>query len=91
MKAIFRFEFGDAKQAKKICGEKHIIGGYYPVTMFSTATKEECVDKAKELIDIMAPGGGFIFFLDKAIYKLDDSVLEKVSAVADTVREYGKY
>lgn len=49
------------------------------------------MDKAKEILDIMAPGGGYIFGFDKMALTLGDINLENLAAVTDFVREYGKY
>ena len=56
-----------------------------------TATEKECVDKAKELIDILAPGGGFIFNTDKSLYSLAGPIADNLKAVIETVRTYGVY
>jgi len=88
---LLRFEQCTPEKAKAICGEKHIISGMYSIMNFSALSKEACVDEAKKLCDVLAPGGGFEFFLDKALYKLDDEILEKASAVFDFVREYTVY
>lgn len=85
-----RFEYGDPKLVKEKLGKKHIISGFYPVTLLKTGTKQQCIDKAKELLDILAPGGRYFFDFDKAPITLDSinvdnarAVLEYVAANAD--------
>lgn len=86
-----QFEYGDPKLVKKKVGKDHIISGLYPITMLQTATKQQCVDKAKELIDILAPGGGYVFNMDKGIYSLKGNAADNLKAVIETVRNYGVY
>lgn len=87
---LCRFEQGDPKLIKSKI-KSHIIQGLYPAAMFITNTKEECLDKAKELIDILAPGGSYEFMLDKNIYAVDDEILDKAAAVLEYVRNNTKY
>ncbi|MCB8816052.1 uroporphyrinogen decarboxylase/cobalamine-independent methonine synthase family protein [Desulfosporosinus shakirovi] len=90
---IMRFEYGDAKVIKEKLGQKHIISGLYPVTLLQTGTKQQCVDKAKELLDILAPGGRYWWQADKSIIHLEASgpVVENLKAVLDYVHENGTY
>ena len=39
--------------------------------MLKTGTVEQCVDKAKEILDILAPGGRYFFNFDKAPLTFD--------------------
>ncbi|MPN53400.1 hypothetical protein SDC9_201064 [bioreactor metagenome] len=51
----------------------------------------QALGKAKELIDILAPGGQYIFALDKNLLKARDINPENLKAVLNFVKEYGKY
>lgn len=84
-------EYGDAQQFKDRLGKKMILGGLYPITLLGTATKEKCVDKVKELLDIMAPGGNFTFIFDKFALNPSDINPENYVAVLEYVLEHGKY
>lgn len=86
-----QFEFGDPALAKEKVGKDHIISGFFPITMLQTATEKECVDKAKSLIDTLAPGGGYIFNTDKSLYSLAGPIADNLKAVIETVRTYGVY
>lgn len=83
----FIFEYGDAQKIKDTLGKKHIISGLYPLTYLKTATKQKCIDKAKEYIDILAPGGNYIFSFDKNPLSLNSINLENYIAVIDYVAE----
>ena len=83
-------EYGDPKKFKDKLGKKHVLAGFYPLTMFLTATKEQCIDKAKEILDIMAPGGNFYFLCDKSALTLNDINVENYVATMEYVREHSK-
>ncbi|MEF9919119.1 MAG: uroporphyrinogen decarboxylase family protein, partial [Eubacterium sp.] len=86
---IMRFEFGDAKIIKEKLGDRHIISGLYPLGLLKTGTKQECIDKAKEMIDILAPGGHYLFDFDKNIITTDSVNIENLKAVLETYRTCG--
>lgn len=81
----------DPKQIKEKLGDRHIIAGLYPIGLLKTESKEKCIDKAKELLDICAPGGGFIFDLDKDILSMSSANIDNLIAVQEYVREHGAY
>ncbi|MEY7999108.1 uroporphyrinogen decarboxylase family protein [Clostridium sp. Mt-5] len=85
------FEYGDIKKIKEKLGKKHIITGLYPMLTLLTHTKEECVDKAKEVIDILAPGGKYIFGMDKQPLSLSDVNMENFCAVTEYVHDHAAY
>ncbi|MEW9122623.1 MAG: uroporphyrinogen decarboxylase family protein [Thermotaleaceae bacterium] len=88
---VMMFEYGDPKMIKEKLGKKHILFGLFPVTMLKTHTKQQCIDKAKEMIDVMAPGGKYIFSLDKQPLTINDIKMENLCAVAEYVRDYAVY
>jgi len=88
---IMRFEYGDPKLVKEKLGKKHIITGFYPVSLLKTGTKQQCIDKAKELIDILAPGGRYFFDFDKAPITLDSVNVENARAVLEYVAANANY
>jgi hypothetical protein len=90
---IMRFEYGDPKLVKEKLGKKHIISGFYPITLLQTGTKQQCVDKAKELMDILAPGGKYWFQADKSVinFEAKGPVAENMRAVLEYVHENGTY
>ncbi|MCL1913202.1 MAG: uroporphyrinogen decarboxylase [Eubacteriaceae bacterium] len=85
------FEFGDPQLTKDKLGKKHILGGFYPITLTKTGSKQQCIDKAKELVDIMAPGGNYWFCFDKSPLTLGSTNLENFYAVLDYVAENAFY
>lgn len=85
------FEFGDPKLVKEKLGKKHVISGFYPLTYLQTATKQQCIDKAKELVDILAPGGKYYFEFDKSPITLDSVNVENYAAVLKYIAKNAKY
>lgn len=88
---LLRFEKGDMRKIKDTLGKKHIIYGMYPISLLQGGTKEQCLDKAKEMLDILAPGGRYIFAIDKLIITSGSVNLDNLIAVTDYVHENGKY
>ena len=88
---MLRFEYGDPKLVKEKLKDKFYIGGLYPLSLIKSGTKQECIDKAKEILDIMMPGGGYLFGFDKGPILASDIPFENYNAVAETVRDYGVY
>lgn len=89
--SVFSFEKTDAKLLKEKLGKRHILSGGFPLQHLTKCTKAEVIDKTKEWLDIMAPGGQYIFGFDKSAITHDDINIENLIAVCDTVREYGVY
>lgn len=86
-----RFEYGDPKLVKEKLGKKHILLGFYPIALLKTGTKEQCIDKAKELIDILAPGGKYVFDFDKVPLTMDSINVENLQAVLEYVGTNANY
>lgn len=90
---VMRIEFGDPKLFKEKLGKKHILAGFYPVTLLQTGTKQQCIDKAKELLDVLAPGGRYWFTTDKSLLATDKEgkIADNLKAVLQYVYENGAY
>lgn len=86
-----KFEYGDPKLVKEKIGSKHIITGFYPLSLLKTGTRQQCIDKAKELIDILAPGGKYVFGLDKAPITMDSVNVENLRGVLEYVATNANY
>lgn len=88
---ILAFEYGDPKLFKEKLGDKFILVGFYPLALLKTGTPQQCIDKAKELLDIMLPGGGYLFNFDKAPMAAEDMNLDNLYALTDFLRDYAVY
>ena len=87
-KVLYHFETVDMAEAKRILGDVACISGGFATQTLTFGSKQQVIDEVKRLIDICAPGGGFIF---ETSFGMDYCKRENVEAMFDTVREYGKY
>ena len=86
-KVVYSFEEVDPVHVKKLLGDTACIQGIFPVYLLHYGTKQQVIDEAKRLIDILAPGGGYIFSTGAGF---DRAKPENVEAMFDTVKTYGK-
>jgi len=86
-KVIYHFEECDMARAKKELGDIACISGNFPTTMLQFGTPAQVRDEVKRLLDICAPGGGYLFDTSCA---LDEAKRENVEAMFESVALYGK-
>jgi uroporphyrinogen-III decarboxylase len=87
-KCWIHFEEADMRRVKKLLGNVACLSGGVKSPMLMFGTKEEVIAKTKENIDILAPGGGYIFDLSDT---MEDCKPELVEAMFETVKTYGVY
>ena len=87
-KVIYFFEDTDLVKAKKILGDVACIGGGMPTEYLMMGDKQRVIDHTKKMIDLLAPGGGFMMTNSLAI---DQVKAENLDAWKDTLFTYGKY
>ena len=88
-KVYYMFEqIADMKRVKDIVGKTACIGGNIPTATLAFGTPEQVIDKTRELIDICAPGGGFM--MDCSII-IDNAKHENMRAWKDATLKYGGY
>jgi uroporphyrinogen-III decarboxylase len=87
-KTVVHFEDVDMTAAKKTLSGVACITGNYPYFLLTHGTKQQVIDEAKRLLDICAPGGGYMFDFDGGLYECKR---ENVEALFETVKEYGRY
>ena len=87
-KVIYVFEDVDFANAKKVLGDVACIGGGMPTDYLMHGTPERVVEATKRILDVMAPGGGFIFSNSSA---MDQVKPENLMAWKETVFEHGRY
>jgi hypothetical protein len=83
-------EMDDIAELKKLLPNLSMCGGM-PTYLLGNGTKEQCVDKAKQLIDEVGYDGKFIMCTDKMLAYPHDAKGENLLAVNQFVREYGVY
>ena len=87
-KVLYHFESVDMAVAKKKLGGIACISGGFPAALLDWGTPSQVRDEAKRLLDVCAPGGGFIF---ETSCGLGNCKRDNVEAMFETVREFGVY
>jgi len=87
-KVVYMFEQVDIKHVKETVGQVACICGNLPTSLLAFGKPEQVVDETKKLIDICAPGGGFI--MDCSII-IDNAKHENMMAWRDATLKYGCY
>ncbi len=88
---VLKCENGDPAEFKRRLGDKMILSAMYPLSLVKMGTAQECKDKAKELLDIMMPGGGYIFNFDKVPLTLGDVDMNNYAELSQFLYEYGRF
>ena len=76
-------------QLKQILGNKMCIGGGLTSNLLDYASKEECEDEVKRLIDQCAPGGGFMLCNPTVLNNISDTNMINLKAAIQVARDYG--
>ena len=87
-KVIYHLEKVDMQEAKKKLGGIACIMGNLSISQLEFGKKEKIIDDTKRLLDICAPGGGYLFDFDGS---LENAKPENVAAMIETLDKYGKY
>lgn len=87
-KCLYHFEDVDMREAKRIVGKNHCISGGLSSRVLRDGTPQQVRDAVKEIFDICAPGGGYIFDVADNI---DDVSEENVDAMMDECFKCGQY
>lgn len=85
-KVLYHFENVDIKRAKELFSGTAAICGNLPIYLLEYGTKERVIDETKKLLDICAPGGGYIFDCGGSV---DGVKRENLEALRETVEKYG--
>ncbi len=88
---VLWFEYGDAKLIKDKLGKRFILQGFYPLTAVKSKGKQEVIELAKEYMDILAPGGKYIFGLDKIPLSEKELNMENLCALTEWIRDNTAY
>ena len=87
-KAVWWFDRIDMKRAKETVGQVACLAGNMPLDLLCTGTPNQVESYCEDLIEVAAPGGGFIFSSGAG---MQGSKPENVKAMIASVREYGVY
>ena len=79
----------DMKVVKDTVGKHNCIIGGFDEHLLAVGTKEQIEDEVKRLLDICAPGSGYMFGVNRTLGY--DHKPENVEIMCEAVRKYGKY
>jgi len=82
------FDQTDMARAKEILGDKACIIGNVPTSLLMTGTPREVKEHCRKLIEVCAPGGGYVLSGGANIDKGDT---DNLRAMMEAVKEYGVY
>jgi uroporphyrinogen-III decarboxylase len=85
---LWTFEKTDMFKAKKILGNTACIAGNVLASQLYTLTPKKIKEYCRKLIEICAPGGGYVLSLGSGIDKCDPANLH---AILEAAEEYGYY
>jgi uroporphyrinogen-III decarboxylase len=85
---IWWFDRTDMTRAKKILGSHSCIAGNIPISVLRTGTPQDVKECCRGLIEICAPGGGYILTGGAA---LDKGNPDNLRAIMEAAKEYGVY
>jgi len=87
-KVIYMFEQVNIANAKKIVGQTACIGGNMPTTLLINGTPEQVISETRRMLEICAPGGGFI--MDDSLI-IDNASHANMLAWREATLRYGVY
>ena len=85
---IWHFETIDMAEAKKKLGDKVCIAGNVPVSLLVTGSPQEVKEECRRLIEIAAPGGGYIL---TGAASMNEGHPENLKVMMEAAREFGRY
>jgi len=85
---VWWFDQSDMSKAKRILGGKFCIQGNVPSSLVVTGSPADVKEYCRKLIEVCAPGGGYIL---AAGCIPDDPKLDNLRAMLAAAKEYGAY
>ena len=88
-KYILHLEDSDIYKAKEMLGDRFCIMGNIQTKLLRFGTKQQIIDKTKELIEVCKEGGGYM--MAEGCEIAPDTPMSNMNAWIDTTLKYGKY
>jgi Uroporphyrinogen decarboxylase (URO-D) len=85
---MWQFDQTDMAEAKRILGPTTCIAGNVPTSVMCTGTAAEVKNYCRKLIEICAPGGGYILMGGASA---TETCPENLKAMMEAAKEYGTY
>ncbi len=88
---MLQIDEGDPKLFKEKLGKKFLLSGMFPLETMRNNTTENILARAKEFLDIMLPGGEYIFGFGKNPLQASDLNMDQYAALTHFVHENSYY
>jgi uroporphyrinogen-III decarboxylase len=85
---LWQFDQTDMARAKKVLGDTACISGNVPTSLMCTGTAQDVKACCRDLIEICAPGGGYILTGGASATETN---AENLHAMMEAAKEYGAY
>ena len=85
---MWQFDQTDMATAKKVLGNTACIAGNVPSSLMCTGTPRAVKEYCRKLIDVCAPGGGYILTGGASATETNP---ENLRAMVEAAKEYGVY
>jgi uroporphyrinogen-III decarboxylase len=85
---MWHFDQTDMATAKKVLGDTACIAGNVPTSLMCTGTAQDVKEYCRKLIEVCAPGGGFILTGGASATETN---AENLHAMMEAAKEYGVY
>lgn len=87
-KVFYHFEDVDMAEAKRVLGNTAAICGNLSISRMEFGKKEDIAEDVKRLLDVCAPGGGYLFDFNGS---LENCKPENMEIMFETLDKYGNY
>ncbi|UWG98384.1 hypothetical protein LPY66_06150 [Dehalobacter sp. DCM] len=87
---VIMLDEDDPFEAYKIIGDWQTVATGIRTDLMQYGTKQQCVDYVKKCFDTFAPGGGFMFTLNKPLIAANDVKIDNLIAVYQTANELSR-
>ncbi len=84
----WRFDQTDMATVKKVLGDKCCVSGNVPTSLLSAGTPQQVKEYCRKLIEVCAPGGGYILASGA---QPDNAHPDNLRAMMEAAKEYGVY
>jgi uroporphyrinogen-III decarboxylase len=85
---MWHFDQTDMANAKRVIGDVCCIAGNVPTSVVSTGTPQQVKDNCRRLIEVCAPGGGYILTGGASVA---ETTADNMRAFMEAAKEYGNY
>lgn len=85
---VWWFDRTDMARAKQILGGRNCISGNVPTSLMCTGTPQAIKEYCRNLIEVCAPGGGYILNGGASVH---NTTAENLRAMMEAAKQYGVY